>query len=608
MRPEEVASFARAISNFPQEHIDHLYQLLLRLQETHVDPDLDLIRSEYHALSSEDGNDALPNDPYLQWLIDLFTSDAHTSLYTNFLDVLDEAHIDITDAGTNTDGGTDHGRHAGPMVASWEPEPVERPQSPDTFSEFDPRWREAIALDHRKLASQALEAWRDGLRRRREALLEHEDARANEFADQLYRKTLARKAVTHWRNTIKEMQVLERVAIEHRATRDAIAALTSWTLTAREGLFKRVRDERLLYTSLGLWQGKVDTLRHMQHKADIQYETHITQQVLVKLFTTRGQLQEYQDQAALTYKQMLSRKMLGLWRAQLHNLAALDKKRESLMSTFAGRHVLRLWYDRTRNQVDEKQALLAREQMLKVRFFRRWQAYVKRSKEAKYTIAYQKMRRKVKIGIATAVLTNWRQQVSKIRRMRDEADEFRARQNIEADHRLALVAVMSMYTKTQQLGDSLQQAQKFHSEKTIAHLEIFGGRWLLPTRQIIVNQRTADNYHSIKTAGYTLSRFRSWRNVTYRAKRLEDDADRLTQRNERKRAADLLQKWRRGAIKSNTETEGTEDRLLPVTPAARRSQLLASTTPAYTPASALFRKTRALKGYPEEEEEEEEED
>ncbi|RVX73780.1 hypothetical protein B0A52_02670 [Exophiala mesophila] len=602
MSPEELASFARAISNFPQQHIDHLYQLLLRLQETHVDPDLDLIRSEYHALSSEDGNDTLPNDPYLQWIIDLFNSDAHSSLYTNFLDVLDEAHIDITDAGTNTDVETDHGRHAGPMVASWEPQPAERSHSPDTFNEHDPRWRQAIALDHRKLASQALEAWRDGLQRKREAILDYEDARANEFADQFYHKTLARKAVSHWRNTVKEMQSLERVAIEHRARKDAIAVLTSWTLGAREGLFKRVRDERLLYASLGMWQGKVDTIREMQQKADIQYETHVTQQVLVKLFTTTSQLQQDQTQAALTYKQMLSRKILRLWRAQLNNLGALERKRESLMSTFAGRHVLRLWYDRTRSQIDEKQALLAREQMLKVKFFRRWQAYVKQSKEAKYTIAYQRMRRKVKVGIATAVLTNWRQQVSKIRRMREVADEFQARQNAEAEHRLALVAIMSMYNKTQQIGDSLQQAQKFRREKIIARLEIFGNRWLLPTRQIMVNQRTADNYHSIKTAGYTLSRLRSWRNVTYRVKRLEDDADRLTQRNERKRTADLLQKWRRGAIKWDSENQGIEERLLPVTPAARRSQLLASTTPASTPASALFRKTRALKGHRQEDE------
>jgi hypothetical protein len=160
-----------------------------------------------------------------------------------------------------------------------------------------------------------------------------------------------------------------------------------------------------------------------------------------------------------------------------------------------------------------------------------------------------------------------------------------------------------MFNKTEHLQDLKRQAETAYNKKLVHRLEIFGPRWIDPTRVILENQRKADEYHAIKNASFTLSKLRSWRNVAFRTRRLEDDADALFQRNKKKQAVGFLQKWRRGVVKADEEEQRREDKLVPVTPAARRSQLLASTTPAYTPGTALFGGSRRVVQLPDEDEE-----
>lgn len=592
MKPEELSDFAHDIRDFSPKDIDRLHRVLLRLQEDHLDPTPDHLRHEYNAIYLEDGRTPNPEDLCLHWLLDLAQIASETPLNEKFLDVLQEAHIVLTTDGTTTDGGTDY--EASRRAVSVErilSAPV-RPDSPDSFDESNRIWQQAIALDNRKLASQALDQWRHKLFARREDLLDREDPELNKLADELYRTNLARKAITHWRNTIKEMQDLERVAIEFRAKRDAAFVLKTWTLAARERLFVRVRDERLLHKTLGTWQDKAGDIREMEAAADAISVRQAVQHVLEKVGTRKVQLFEREQEASRIYETNLLRKILNIWQVHIAQQHLNERRAAAAAEYFASKHTLQTWRDKTRLRADEKHAQQAREQMLAVKYFRKWQAFVKHSKEAKYTAAYKSMRRKVKMNIVRAALHNWREKTVRIRELRVMSDEFRARKEVENTMRMAHSAVIIMFNKTEQIQDLGRQADIFCDKQVIARLEIFGSNWLSPTRKILEDQRKADEYHTIKTAGYALSRLRSWRNLSFRTGRLEDDAEGLFRRNEKKRALGFLQRWRQGATKVNQEQPSVEERLPPVTPAARRSQLLASTTPAYTPASAMFRRIR----------------
>jgi len=592
MKPEELSDFANDIRDFPPKDIDRLHRVLLRIQEDNIAATLEHVRREYRTIYEEDGYTPNTEDPCLDWLLDLAQVESETPLNEKFLDVLQEAHIVLTTDGTATDAGTDYGasRRAASVDSQWRA-PV-RPDSPDSFDENNRIWRQAIALDNRKLASQALDQWRGKLFSRREDLLDREDPELNRLADELYRTNLARKAITHWRNTIREMQNLERVAIEFRAKRDAALVLKTWTLAARERLFVRVRDERLLHKTLGTWQDKAADIREMEDAADAISIRQTAQNVLEIVNIRKAQQIERDQEASQIYETNLVRKITNIWRGQVDQQHVNDRRADAAAEYFSSKHTLQMWRDKTRLRADEKHAQQAREQMLAVKYFRNWQAFVKRSKEAKYTTAYKSMRRKVKINIGRAALHNWREKAARIRELRIMSDEFRARKEVENTSRMAHSAVIIMFNKTEHVQDLGRQADVFCNKKVIGRLQIFGSSWLTPARTILDSQRKADEYHTIKTAGYALSRLRSWRNLSFRTARLEDDADGLFRRNEKKRALGFLQRWRQGATRISEEQPSVEERLPPVTPAARRSQLLASTTPAYTPAPAMFRRIR----------------
>ncbi|KAK5064784.1 hypothetical protein LTR84_000618 [Exophiala bonariae] len=590
MKPEELSDFAHDIRNFSPADIDRLHRVLLRLQEDHIESTPESLRREHKAVYLEEGQNPNVEDPCLNWLLDLARTESETPLNEKFLDVLQEAHIVLTTDGTLTDGGSEYG--ASRRAASVEvipPFPT-RPQSSDSFDDNNRIWLQAVALDSRKLASQALDQWRQKLYLKREDALERENPELNRLADEVYRTNLARKAITHWRNTIKEMQDLERVAVEFRAKRDAASVLKTWTLAARERLFVRVRDERLLHKTLEDWHNKTADIKEMEVAADAISIRQAAQNVLQVVATRRADLRERHQEADHLYGRNIIRRVLSTWHTHVEQQRVNDRRAMAAVEYFSSKHTLQTWREKTRIRADEKHAQQAHEQMLAVKYFRRWQALVKSSKEATYSAAYKSMRRKVKINIGRAALNTWRQKTIRIREMRIMSDEFRARKKIEHTGRVAHSAIMVMFNKAEQVQDLTRQADAFGNKHAIARLEIFGSKWLSPTRKILEDQRKADEYHTIKTDGYSLSRLRNWRNLTFRTSRLENDADGLFRRNEKKRALGFLQKWRSGAANVKQEPASVDERLPPVTPAARRVQLLASTTPAYTPASVMFRR------------------
>ncbi|KAL2436485.1 hypothetical protein ABEF95_011080 [Exophiala dermatitidis] len=589
MTPEEQAEFANEIRSFPPRDIDRLHRVLFRLQEELVEFTPAAIQREYHAICSEDQHTVHPGDPCLRWLLDLLETDSQTPLNEKFLDVLQEANIVLTTDGTMTDGGTDPDAPTQPPAVNRLPEIPDRAESPDSLNENDPLWQEAVALDNRKLASQALEQWRHKLHLKREAYLDYEDPEMNAIADEFYAQKLANKTLSHWHNTVLEIREMERVGDEFRARHDAAFALRQLTLAARERLFVRVSDENVLRRVLGKWREKTRHLRELEAAADDFRNRQAVRNVLGKMAAKKAEIHQADSQAVLLYQGNLARRIFNRWLSQLQQIQTNERRADAAAEYFASKHALQKWRDKTRELREEKRAQEARRHLLATKYFRKWKEFTKRSKEEKYADAYKIMRRKVKINIARAALNIWREKTARIREMNITADEFRARKDVENARHMAHGAIVTMYNKTEQMQEAGRQADHFYNKNLIERLEIFGSTWLIPTRQIMENQKKADEYRATRTASYALATLRNWRNAAFRFKRLEEDADVVFQRNEKKRALSFFQKWRRAAAESRgVAEEQREERLVPATPAARRSQLLASTTPAYTPAAGLF--------------------
>ncbi|KAH0839033.1 hypothetical protein FOPE_05378 [Fonsecaea pedrosoi] len=592
MTPEELAHFASDVRLFSPEDIDRLHRVLFRLQEAAISFTPSALQREYNAIFPEGHVSTQYDDACLQWLLDLLETDPDIPLNEKFLDVLQEANIVLTTDGTSTDAATDYEEGRNSRVGSHISMPV-RPATPDSIdsiNENDPLWQQAVALDNRKLASQALEQWRHKLQLQRAAYLEYEDPAMNAVADSLYLRNLARKVLSHWRNTVAEIRQLDNVADGFRMRRDAASSLKNWTLATREMLFVKVRDERVLRKTLWKWQERTANLREMEVAAADVRDRQALENALMKMVAKRSQIRQAETQAVLVYEGNLSRKMLQTWLVRLDHIRLNERRAEAAADYFASKHTLQKWREKARLRIEEKKAIEARKHILSFTYFHKWRAATKKSKEVKYSESYKIMRRKVKMNIARTALNVWREKATQMRQMNVTAQEFRARKDVENARRTAHGAIIIMYNKTEQIQEANVRADGLFRKNLIERLEIFGSNWLVPTRQILENQRKADEYRSTRTASYAVQMLRNWRNAAFRTKRLEEDADVLFHRNEKKRALGFLQAWRQASTRSRREEAVREASLVPATPAARRSQLLASTTPAYTPAIGLFGK------------------
>ncbi|KIX99845.1 uncharacterized protein Z520_04481 [Fonsecaea multimorphosa CBS 102226] len=590
MTPEELARFASDVRLFSPEDIDRLHRVLFRLQEASVDFTPAAIEREYKSICLESHVSTQYDDPCLQWLLDLLETDPEIPLNEKFLDVLQEANIVLTTDGTSTEAATDYEEDYKGRVDNDVSIPVRpvTPDSIDSINENDPLWQQAVALDNRKLASQALEQWRHKLQLQRAAYLEYEDPAMNAVADSLYLRNLARKVLSHWRNTVAEIRQMDNVADDFRMRRDAAFSLKNWTLATREMLFVKVRDEKILRKTLEKWQEKTASVKQMEAAAADFRDRQALQNVLVKMVAKRSQIRQAESQAVLVYEGNLSRKTLHTWVVQLDHIRLNERRAEAAADYFASKHILQKWREKARFRIEERKALEARKHVLSFTYFHKWRAATRKSKEAKYTEAYKTMRRRVKMNIARTALIVWREKATQMRQMDVTAQEFRARKDVESARRTAHGAIITMFNKAEQVQEANLQADAFFRKNLIERLHIFGSNWLVPTRQVLENQRRADEYRSTRTASYAVQMLRNWRNAAFRTKRLEEDADVLFHRNEKRRALGFLQKWRQASAGSNSEEAVREVSLVPATPAARRNQLLASTTPAYTPAVGLF--------------------
>ncbi|KAK7892507.1 hypothetical protein LTR67_007604 [Exophiala xenobiotica] len=629
MEPDRRAELVDAVQTFSHEDIGRLYRALVCLQENRTELTPINVAREYVKACFEDGHPTSPTDPCIRWLLFLLHLDPGTPLNEKFLDILQEANIILTTDPTETEHETEHEvEHQ--IEHEIEHEVEYDGASVESVDEDDPRWRQAVALDNQKLGSQALSLWRDTIQEKKEespsrreiyesterpilhgfidedSITEEDALRAaggrvftipelELRADVLADRKLARKVIIHWRAVTQNVKRMERMADEFRRRKDAEWALKKWVLAAREKLFVRVRNAKAAERALRTWREQTAQIKQMEAVADEFRTFHAAKNTFGKLVTRKKQIDELEAEAVVVYQGNMVRKVLNKWLAEVEHIRRQERRADAAADYFAAKHVMQKLRARAAIKLEEKKYEQARQKYLMRKYSYLWLDAAEKTKRAQeeakhaqYDSAYKQMRRKVKENIARSALTTWREQTTRIQGLERVADDFRARKDAEGARRLAQRAIVTMYNRTMELRQMEQQADLHYNKNLVKRLEIFGSNWLQPARHYVEQQNVADEYRATRVAGYTLNVLRNWRNNAFRIRRMEEDADMLRQRHDRRRALGFLGKWRR-AVPDKEEVDSREERLVPATPAARRSQLLAaSTTPAYTPAPGLF--------------------
>ena len=573
MTPEDVAGFASRVGVFTDGQIDRINTFIKEVYEDTMANDYETLVDQWRSFAGEDRTGPVVDEVTLTFILDVVDVDDSALLGDKFSAILAKANINLISSSSPP---------SPPRLSS----PAGSIESVDT--ENDPLWLQAVALDNKHLANQVLGAWNDSKNDRRKAYEDYEDPTANKFADGVYETHVAVSFMSQWRERTREYASMQEQADQHRRKKDAATALKRWALAAREKKLARERDNRLASRTLEKWHHKTTEVANMEAVADDFRNHHAAKTVLGKMNTKAQQVKQAEKEAINIYDRRLARGVLAKWRAKVEEARYEERRADAAREFFLAMRVFNRLRDNVQFHLQERVAQEAREHVLAVKYIHKWRVATRENKAAKYNVAYKTIRRKVKINIGRAALTIWVRKTRVILAMKKQADEFRARKDEESARRVAHGAIVTMYNQTEQAREDDQRADRFYNNNLVKRLQIFGTGWLEPTRQILKNQEIADKYHQTREATYAVGVLRDWRNAAFRAKRLEEDAEALRQRREKQSALSILQKWRGAANRSRESGNVVENTLVPATPAARRSQLLASTTPAYTPAPGFY--------------------
>ncbi|KAJ9610638.1 hypothetical protein H2200_005415 [Cladophialophora chaetospira] len=569
MTPDELADFASRVASFSSDQIDRLHSLVVGVQEGATATDPTSLVEAWRALESQRGaTKVVSGEECLDFIMGVASVDVGTPLPAKFFEILQWANIRLAFSTTSS--------------------PPPTPTTMESVDSNDPLWQQAVAVDRQRLAQQVISVWRGAVRERREDFLAREYPEANEAADRRYRNVLARRVIGHWRGHVLRIREMEATADAFRRDHDARRALKAWTLAAREQLLARVRQERAAFKALARWREQTAEIRQMNQVADDHRSRQAAINALSSLSNASTAIRSSESLAVVVYEGNLARKVFDKWLSNLHDNQANEARADAAADFFAAKHAIQRIRARAQARIRQNKIAAARTFVIAVEYVHKWRAAVKAIKHAKYEAAYKQMRSKVKRNIAQAALDTWRAKTKRIQEMNSTADEFRTRKDDDNAKTTAHNAIVTMYNRTEQTQEAERQADLRYNQNLVNRLGIFGENWLQPTRQILANQQIADEYRDTRTASYASGVLRNMRNTTFRVKRLEEDADTLLQRNENKRALTVLQGWRRKVRGPEGDEDAERQPMIPTTPAARRSQLLASTTPAYTPAAGLF--------------------
>lgn len=254
--------------------------------------------------------------------------------------------------------------------------------------------QQAISFHNRKLATQLLAEWR--LKRQHAPLMRQVSNivdwrvagitfnsfvnryRVERHAELVNRLRIMRNAWTQWNDRLRWQTLAQQIS-----DRFVLEALYKWVIAERSALLCRLHAQRLKQNML---------MRILRRLSDIREQQNLLCQTIL----------HNRDQRRL-------RLAVAAWRSRLDQHRYYERKAFEFYAPRITQEALQVWNSRS-DQIRQvkRWAKNARHYFLATKFLKRWRAAVSTSRRKKRRDAYAIFRRKIKIDLATEVISRWR--------------------------------------------------------------------------------------------------------------------------------------------------------------------------------------------------------
>lgn len=509
----------------PNDDINLIHIVLTRIEDDGGEENDASIKNAFDEALQENNMIFSEHEAALEFMLGLHMFDLKGSLYEKFKKLLQEAEIALTEGDIDSISN----------ISSPDPEFLEHMVA------------RAVIMDRRILIRESLNQWREATEDRRVE-------RMWQIAVDHYDRRLRYKCLSHWYNTYDQViRPLDYQAMKfYRRENDKMIAesMRKWSLEYRSRSFTRQAQDRLALKALGVMMGKLQ---------DVQIKD-----------------------SAIVYEPNLAKKSLKQWSDHVSTIRRNERWAEDAHDYFSMMTAISKWRYKMELNHQDKRRLEKLEQirlrLMKIKYFRKWQGGVRAIKQAKYGVAYKKIRTTNKENIAKAAIRLWKNATEEVHQMDAGADSFYQLKKEERGEKMAHNAITTMYGTAMKTKEDENIADQLDRRNLIRRVGVIS-KWEDDIQKVQDGTSRADELMAIKNAQLSSSAFKKLKAKGFEISRRIEDADAFYARQQRRALSSYLDKWRR----ASAQKQGTVGELPPITPAVRKTQLLASTTPSYTP-------------------------
>ncbi|KAL1965031.1 hypothetical protein VTN77DRAFT_6091 [Rasamsonia byssochlamydoides] len=382
--------------------------------------------------------------------------------------------------------------------------------------------KEAESKHTRKILSNDLEEWRAQARlasaaarvsdmvdrRIRQTALGHWilRAKAAQQAKEVDRLRVMRNAWTAWNDRLRCHALTAR--IEERLKMEAIY---KWVLAERFRLAQRIRDQRIMRETFAIF--------------------------ILNARATSSQLMQRERQYRLHHDRELLRSKLACWREKL----VLQRQREYIASEFYAPRIqqeaLTIWTTKHQHVKKlERWAQDARFYFLTTKSIKRWHlATVDLSKKRRQE-AYAKVRRMVKVNLASSALACLRAKAKHLAKMEQQAAQMRRDKSLK----IASELIQRWHQKAAKIIQDCHDADVYYHRQLAYHLLT---RWIESSKKYRALEEQAVGVDLVHVSALAAAQLRKLSLRLFQLHSTMETADAMYERTLRKHFKNMLRHW-----------------------------------------------------------------
>lgn len=382
--------------------------------------------------------------------------------------------------------------------------------------------KEADAKHRKKILSSDLEEWRA------QARLSSAAVRVSDMTD----RRIVQTAFSHWILRVKALQQAKEVD-RLRVMRNA---WTAWNDRLRcQALSARI-EERLKMEAIYKWV-LAERFRLAQRIREQRIVREAFAMFILNARAISNQLMHREKQYRLHSDQELLRSKFAHWREQL----ALQRQREYIASEFYAPRIqqeaLAIWTSKHEHVKKlERWAQDARFYFLTTKSIKQWHAATVNLSKKRRQEAYAKVRRKIKINLASSALACLRAKAEHLAKMEQQATQMRRGKLL----RIASELIKRWQQKAAKITQDCHDADVYYHRQLAYHMLT---RWIENSKKYRALEEQAVGLDLLHVSGLAAAQLRKLSLRLFQLRSTMETADAMHERILRKHFKNMLRHW-----------------------------------------------------------------